>query len=87
MDPVARLALSIALILAAAKLGGELAMRLKQPSVLGEMLAGAILGAVDLPFFQGLKSEPNIDMLARIGVPKASPRRGAGVQLGSQRDA
>jgi hypothetical protein len=26
-------------------------------------------------------------MLARIGVPKASPRRGAGVQLGSQRDA
>jgi Kef-type K+ transport system membrane component KefB len=68
MDPVSRLGLSIALILAIAKLGGEFAVRLKQPSVLGEMLAGALLGSVHVAFFDQLRSDPNIDMLARLGV-------------------
>jgi Kef-type K+ transport system membrane component KefB len=68
MDPVSRLGLSIALILAVAKLGGDLAARLKQPSVLGELLAGIVLGSIPLPFFEGLRTDPNVDMLARLGV-------------------
>jgi Kef-type K+ transport system membrane component KefB len=68
MDPVSRLGLSIALILAVAKVGGDLAARLKQPSVLGELLAGLVLGSIRLPFFEGLRTDPNIDMLARLGV-------------------
>lgn len=68
MDPVSRLGLSIALILAVAKLGGEVAVRFKQQSVLGELLAGVILGAIPLPFFEGLRTDPSIDMLARLGV-------------------
>ena len=36
---------AIAIILAAAKLGGELAIRLGQPAVLGELLAGVLLGS------------------------------------------
>ena len=68
MDPVARLGLSIALILAVAKLGGDLAARLKQPSVLGELLAGVVLGSIPVPLFQELKTDHDIDMLARVGV-------------------
>jgi len=68
VDPVSRLALSIALILAVAKLGGELAIRLKQQAVLGEMLAGVALGSIHLPFFEGLRTDPYVDMLARLGV-------------------
>jgi Kef-type K+ transport system membrane component KefB len=68
MDPVARLALSIALVLAAAKLGGEIAVRMKQQAVLGEMLAGALLGSIRLPFVEGLKTDPGLEMLAHLGV-------------------
>jgi len=38
-DPVAPLALALVLVLTAAKLGGELAVRMRQPAVLGELLA------------------------------------------------
>ena len=68
MDPVSRLALSVAIILAIAKIGGELAVRLRQPSVLGEMLAGVVLGAISGPFVDGLRDDPSVDMLARLGV-------------------
>jgi Kef-type K+ transport system membrane component KefB len=67
-DPVSRLALSLAIILAAAKVGGDLATRLKQPSVLGELLAGVVLGAVPLPLLSNLREDPYVDILARIGV-------------------
>jgi Kef-type K+ transport system membrane component KefB len=67
-DPVSRLVLSVAVILAAAKVGGDIATRLKQPSVLGELVAGIVLGSVPLPFFAGLHDDPYVDMLARIGV-------------------
>jgi Kef-type K+ transport system membrane component KefB len=68
MDPVSRVALSIALILAVAKVGGELAVRLRQQSVLGELFAGIVLGLIPRPFFVGLRNDPSIDMLARLGV-------------------
>lgn len=57
---VAHLVLQLAVILAAAKLGGELFERwLKQPSVLGELLAGVLigpyaLGGMELPFIGSL---------------------------------
>jgi Kef-type K+ transport system membrane component KefB len=68
MDPVSRLGLSIAIVLAVAKLGGEIAVRLKQQSVLGEILAGVVLGSIGFPFFAELRADPNLDMLARLGV-------------------
>jgi len=69
-DPVASLVLALALILLVAKLGGDLAMRIGQPAVLGELIGGIVLG--NLPFvgqeFLGrLKHDPMLDMLGRIG--------------------
>ncbi len=70
-DPVAAVAIWLVVILVAAKLGGELASRVGQPAVLGELIAGVILGNLTLVGYLGLepmKSDPFIDMLARIGV-------------------
>jgi Kef-type K+ transport system membrane component KefB len=66
-DPVSHLGVSIAVILVAAKIGGHFAIRAKQPSVLGELVAGIALGALPWPFFTGLRSDAGVDMLARIG--------------------
>jgi Kef-type K+ transport system membrane component KefB len=70
-DPIAGVVLALAVILGVAKLAGDLAMRLGQPSVLGELLAGVLLG--NLPIFgvtalESLKQDASIDMLARLGV-------------------
>ncbi|HSM45959.1 MAG TPA: cation:proton antiporter, partial [Acidimicrobiia bacterium] len=43
-DDVLQLVVQIALLLAAARLLGGVAQRLKQPSVVGEIMAGVILG-------------------------------------------
>jgi len=70
-DPVTAVVLALAVILAAAKLCGELAVRLGQPAVLGELLAGVALGNLGLLGFGGLeflKTDPTVDMLARLGV-------------------
>ncbi len=70
-DPIAQVALWLGIILIAAKLGGELAGRLGQPAVLGELLAGVVLGNLDLLGYPGLEPmslDPTIDMLARLGV-------------------
>jgi Kef-type K+ transport system membrane component KefB len=69
-DPVAGLVLSLALILLVAKLGGDLAARIGQPAVLGELLGGILLGNVPLfgaSVLERLKHDPNLDMLGRIG--------------------
>jgi Kef-type K+ transport system membrane component KefB len=71
VDPSAAVVAGLALILVCAKLGGDLASRLKQPAVLGELVAGVLLGNLDLvgvSVFETLASDPMIDMLARIGV-------------------
>ena len=55
----------------AAKLGGDLAVRLGQPAVLGELVLGVAIGNLTLVGFSGfahIKADPFIDMLARIGV-------------------
>lgn len=70
-DPVAALALALALFLVAAKLGGAVAVWLRQPAVLGELLAGVALGNLNLLGWSGLASlqrDPALDMLARLGI-------------------
>lgn len=81
-DPVTPLLLGISVILLAAKAGGDLMVRIKQPAVLGELLVGVVLGNLVLFGFDGLEfmrlndqhSAPSslvattLDMLARIGV-------------------
>jgi Kef-type K+ transport system membrane component KefB len=70
-DPSARVVLYLAIILSAAKLGGDLAIRLGQPSVLGEVGFGMLLGNLHLigtDVFEGIKADSTVDMLARIGV-------------------
>jgi Kef-type K+ transport system membrane component KefB len=66
-DPVSRLVLAMAIILFAAKVGGDIATRVRQPSVLGELLAGVVLGALPVPYFDAIRSDPYVDMLARVG--------------------
>src|SRR5438270_85849 len=70
-DPVAPVLLALAAILAGAKLGGDLAERIGQPAVLGELVVGILLGNLDLvgvPWFRGVASDHTIDVLARLGV-------------------
>ena len=70
-DPVAAVVLALAVILVAAKLGGDLAVRAGQPAVLGELVAGIVLGnlaLVGVPWFRGLAADPTIGILAQIGV-------------------
>lgn len=64
--------LALAAMILAAKLGGELALRLRQPSVLGELAVGVILG--NLPF-AGMRESlgelargPGIGFAAELGV-------------------
>jgi Kef-type K+ transport system membrane component KefB len=66
---VARFFLVLAAILVAAKLFGELAERIGQPAVLGELLAGVLLGASVLGIVpaDGIEAEL-IHVLAELGV-------------------
>ncbi len=70
-DPIATVALHLAVVLVAAKLGGDLAVRVGQPAVLGELLAGVALGNAALlgvPWFAGIAHDPAIVTLAGLGV-------------------
>src|SRR5213082_4152427 len=70
-DPVAPVLLALAAILAGAKLGGDVAERIGQPAVLGELVVGIVLGNLDLvgvAWFRGVASDHTIDVLAGLGV-------------------
>lgn len=70
-DPIASVVLWLAVVLIAAKIGGDLAVRMRQPAVLGELVAGVFLGNLPLVGIAALapmQSDPSIDMLARLGV-------------------
>ena len=70
-DPVTPVVIALAIILAAAKLGGHLAARVGQPAVLGELVAGVVLGSLDLGgigWFGSIERDPMVDILARLGV-------------------
>ena len=69
-DSIAHVALALAVILAAAKLGGDLAVRLKQPAVLGELVGGVVLANLDLAgvtWFRALTGDAMVGMLAQLG--------------------
>lgn len=70
-DPSAPVVMALAVMLVFAKLGGDIATRLKQPAVLGELLMGVVLGNLTLVGFGGFEAMRNdafIDMFARVGV-------------------
>jgi Kef-type K+ transport system membrane component KefB len=70
-EGVARVVLALAIILTGAKLGGHLAVRLGQPAVLGELVAGVLLGNLPLLGVGALAfiaHDPNIEVLAQLGV-------------------
>ena len=70
VDPVAAVLLALAVILASARLGGDLAERIGQPAVLGELVVGIVLGNLDLvgvPWFREVAAEHTLDVLARLG--------------------
>lgn len=63
--------LALAVILIAAKIGGDLATRLGQPAVLGELAMGVVIGNLHFVGLAGLdhyKTDPMVDMMARLGV-------------------
>lgn len=77
-DAAAPIVLALGLILVLAKVGGDLANRVGQPAVLGELVVGVVLGNLTLlveavtgsplQYFEGLSANTHLDMLARIGV-------------------
>lgn len=70
-DPSSSVALFLAVILIAAKLGGDFAVRLGQPAVLGELIAGVVIGNLHLlgiTWFEPIRTDGFVDMLARLGV-------------------
>jgi Kef-type K+ transport system membrane component KefB len=69
LDALGWLALGLAIIITAALLGGHLAGRLGQAAVLGELLAGMLLGNLPgLGRLQFVGVDPYLDILARIGM-------------------
>ena len=69
VDVLGRLTLGLAIVVAAALVGGHLAVRFGQPAVIGELLAGVVLG--NLPGLTALTfigSDSYLDILARIGM-------------------
>ncbi len=70
-DPVTQVLLALAVILTAAKIAGHISVRLGQPAVLGELVAGVVLGNLTLAGIDTLHTiaeNPTIDVLARLGV-------------------
>jgi Kef-type K+ transport system membrane component KefB len=67
-NPITPVLLAIAIVLLAAKLGGALAVRLRQPAVLGELLVGVLLGNAALLGFRGFEflRLPAADALATV---------------------
>jgi len=69
--PVMQVLLGLIVILLAAKLGGDLFERIKQPAVLGELVFGIVIGNLHLLGFdalEGFKQNITLEILAQIGV-------------------
>ncbi len=70
-SPVTPVLLGLVIILVAAKVGGEIAERMSQPAVLGELIGGVVLGNLALLGFHGfdfLATNEGIAIIAEIGV-------------------
>ena len=73
MSPILQLLLELSILITAAKLAGLLSSKLGQPAVLGEILAGLLLGPSllnlpELAFFNSEQLAETITELAEIGV-------------------
>ncbi len=66
LPDVPALLLTLAAVFAATKLLGELAQRMRQPAVLGELVAGVLLGASVFGVLD--PSDPTIHVLSELGV-------------------
>ena len=69
-DTLAPVVLALAVILAAAKLGGDAAERIGQPAVLGELVVGVLVGnlsLVGIDWFQFIAANSTIEVLAQLG--------------------
>jgi len=70
VDTLAPVVLALAVILAAAKLGGDAAERIGQPAVLGELVVGVLVGNLTLlgvDWFQFITANTTIAVLAQLG--------------------
>jgi len=68
---VVSMAAALLIVIAAARAGGFVAERLKQPRVLGELAAGLVLGNLTLAKFGGLeflKTNDAVDVASRVAV-------------------
>jgi Kef-type K+ transport system membrane component KefB len=71
VDPVVPLLLDLSIVLGAAKVAGWAATRIGQPAVLGELLAGIVLGNLGLLGFHALdpmREDALLSVLASLGV-------------------
>ena len=69
--PVLEILIQLIVILLAAKLGGDVFERFNQPSVLGELVIGMVIGnlhLLGLSFFDGYINNLTLEILAEIGV-------------------
>jgi Kef-type K+ transport system membrane component KefB len=69
-DALPPVVLALAVILAAAKLGGDLAERVGQPAVLGELVVGVLVGNLSLlgiDWFRFVTADTTIGVLAQLG--------------------
>jgi Kef-type K+ transport system membrane component KefB len=67
---LAPVVLALAVILTAAKIGGDAAERIGQPAVLGELVAGVLVGNLSLlgiDWFQFITANTTIGVLAQLG--------------------
>ncbi|HEY2989832.1 MAG TPA: cation:proton antiporter [Candidatus Binatia bacterium] len=70
-DPIAGVLLTLVILLPSAKVGGWIAEKLRQPAVLGELLAGMVIGNLGLAGVHGLeylKTDAALEVLAGLGV-------------------
>ncbi len=73
MSPALQFLLALSLLIAGARLGGAVSKRLGQPAVLGELLAGVLLGPslinyFHLPWFTDAHLGESVKHLAELGV-------------------
>jgi Kef-type K+ transport system membrane component KefB len=70
VNELAPVVLALAVILAAAKLGGDVAERIGQPAVLGELVVGMLVGNLSLlgiGWFRFITANATIGVLAQLG--------------------
>ena len=63
-----KLALSLTILVSAALIGGHLAVRAGQPAVLGELLAGLLIGALPFAVTRVIATNTFVDILAQLGM-------------------